>query len=104
MKIGPLNIDSPRLDPAARSPAGQAGSSAAAPAVKPGAIDRIELSEGASRLLKSGTDSFDAEKVAAIRKAIEDKQFKIKHEVIAEKMITEAASFLQTIATKQPGE
>ena len=67
----------------------------AAPAAAPDPSAKVELSSTAATLLSGGsTAEFDAEKVARISGAIADGSFKVNAEVIADKLIANAAELL----------
>jgi negative regulator of flagellin synthesis FlgM len=73
------------------------GSASAIPSTAD-ASAKIELSATASTLLSSGvSDEFDAEKVSRISKAIEGGTFKINHEKIADKLISNAQELLTKV-------
>ncbi len=97
MKIGP-STEAIKLDtvPAAEV---RPGNSSAAPVSPVDQTDKIELSE-AGRLKESVEAQPDvrAERVMEIRRAIEEGEFRVNPNEIADKMITEAASLLETIS------
>ena len=67
----------------------------AAPAAAPDASAKVELSSTAATLLSGGGSAeFDAAKVARISAAIADGSFKVNAEVIADKLIANAAELL----------
>jgi flagellar biosynthesis anti-sigma factor FlgM len=104
MKIGATN-EAAKVDNVARVAA--SGANALDAVVGPSAQvnqirDQVQLSGTASALLAGKDMPFDAEKVAAIKKAIEDRQFEIKHEKIAQKMISESAQLLQSLVSGAP--
>lgn len=99
MKIGPstdvVKIESNPLVPGQ----GQAGVSGNAPVSPVEQADRIELSAAANAADGLTVDApVSEEKVAGIRRAIEAGEFRINPAEIADKMISEAASLLETIA------
>ncbi len=96
MKIGQTK-DATSLDAASvrigtRS-TGQAGAGEAAGSVE---ADSVKLSN-ASRELGSGELNVRADKVAAIRQAIDEGKYQMDIEAIADNMIAEAARLIQTI-------
>ena len=97
MKIGATpditKADSPRPQE------GRAGSSSTAPVSPIEAVDKIELSAAArSAEAASNTPEVRADKVLEIRQAIESGEFRVNPSEIADRMISEAASLLETIA------
>lgn len=110
MKIRP-NGEQPTPLPAAKlaakpgSTIGKSGPSVSTEPVKPqpsaaipakaDASAKIELSSTAATLLSaSGTPEFDAAKVAAISKAIDEGSYKVNPEAIADKLLANAQELL----------
>ena len=80
-----------------QAPAAEQGKAAAAPASAstPDASAKVELSSTAATLLSGGSSpEFDADKVARISAAIADGSFKVNADVIADKLIANAAELL----------
>ncbi len=75
------------------------GPSSAAPVAPADAIDKLELSE-ATRLKETvdGEADVRTERVKEIRRAIEEGEFRVNPQEIADKMISEAATLLETIS------
>lgn len=78
---------------------GRAGTSSSAPVSPVEAVDKIELS-AAARAAESISNAPEvrADKVIEIRQAIEAGEFRVNPSDIADRMISEAASLLETIA------
>ena len=76
--------------------AGSSTATVAAPTGTPDASATVELSSTAAALL-AGSTPFDAEKVARISQAIAEGSFKIKPEVIADKLIGNARELLSKV-------
>ena len=102
MKIG-NHADKPAA-PATAKTATPAPASSQAPAAGASAIPvtadpsaKIELSSTASSLLSAQDGTFDADKVARISKSIEDGSFKVNHEAIADKLISNAQELLTKV-------
>lgn len=100
MKIGQTN-DPQRLG---TLPAVQEGRAPAsnAPVEPVEAADRVELSP-ASRTLASGAaaagpDLIRQEKVEELRRAIQEGRFEVSAQAVADRMISEAAELIETIA------
>lgn len=95
----PLPAAKPASKPGANSPnvttePVRSQPSAAIPA-KADASAKIELSSTAATLLSGGdTAEFDAAKVAAISKAIDEGSFKVNPEAIADKLLANAQELL----------
>ena len=102
MKIG-HSTEQQAATPAATTPASANGSAAAASVqaaipVKADDSAKIELSSTASTLLSGGSSAeFDAQKVAAMSKAIEDGTFKVNPEAIADKLIANAQEIVAKV-------
>jgi flagellar biosynthesis anti-sigma factor FlgM len=97
MKIGPTN-EAPRVEVATATSAARSAQAQAVEAVNATkAVDQIQLSGAAESIAARNEVPFDAQKVAAIRKAIAEHEYKVQHEAIAKKMIAEAASLLESI-------
>jgi flagellar biosynthesis anti-sigma factor FlgM len=97
MKLGPIN-DASRIEVATATNSARTAPAQAVEAVnaaKP--TDKVQLSGAAESIAARNQVPFDAEKVAAIRKAIADHEYKVQHEAIAKKIISEAASLLESI-------
>jgi negative regulator of flagellin synthesis FlgM len=62
--------------------------------------DSLKLSDASRALVGAGrtAEGFRAEKVAALKKAVEDGSYKVQAKVVAERMINEAAGLLETMA------
>lgn len=99
MKIGP-STDVVKIESNPPVPgAGQSGVSGNAPVSPVEQADRIHLSAAANAADGIAADSpVSEEKVAEIRRAIEAGEFRVNPTEIADKMISEAASLLETIA------
>lgn len=99
MKVGQTN-ESLQADLAARvgtrtpSGTGVAGESAAV-----GPTDQVAISQATRKLqVGSASEPFDAEKVNAVRAAIERGEFHVDAQKVADKMINEAAALLERIS------
>jgi len=97
MKIGAtpeiVKTDQPRPQE------GRAGASSTAPVSPVEAVDKIELSAAARAAEEqANTPEVRADKVLEIRRAIESGEFRVNPTEIADRMISEAASLLETIA------
>ena len=99
MKVGQTN--EPLIpDPGSRigaRPANGAGSGADAGAIVP--ADKVELSKTSRDLSSTGTQSFSPDRVAEVKSAIQDGSFHVNAQVVAERMISEAAELVETIAS-----
>ncbi|MFT4099903.1 MAG: flagellar biosynthesis anti-sigma factor FlgM [Burkholderiaceae bacterium] len=95
MKIGPTK-DAASLDAALRVGARSTGQPDAGEAAGSLEADNVRLSN-ASRELGSLELSVRADKVAALRKAIDEGKYQMDIEAIADNMIAEAARLIQTI-------
>lgn len=97
MKIG-TSLDVSKTD-ALLPKEGRAGTSSSAPVSPVEAVDKIELS-AAARAAESSSNAPEvrADKVIEIRQAIEAGEFRVNPSDIADRMISEAASLLETIA------
>jgi negative regulator of flagellin synthesis FlgM len=63
-------------------------------------IDSVKLSDVGRAIVGAGQtlEEFRAEKVAALKKAVEDGSYKVQAKVVADRMINEAAGLLETMA------
>lgn len=99
MKIGPMT-EAVNLEKAVPSDA-QPGASSSKPVPPVEEIDRVELSP-AARLNETESEATGVdvrpEKVTEIRRAIEAGEFRVNPNDIADRMISEAASLLESIA------
>lgn len=99
MKVGQTN--EPLIpDPASRigaRPPPASGSGAEAGAVAP--ADKVELSQTSLNLSSAGAQSYSPERVAEVKAAIQDGSFHVNAQVVAERMISEAAELVETIAS-----
>jgi len=103
MKIG-NPADKPIVTPAS-TPSSSAAPSNAAPAAaatqQPAeASAKVALSSTATALLSSGDADFNAAKVDSVSQSIERGDFKVNAEVIADKLISNAAELLSGGAAK----
>jgi negative regulator of flagellin synthesis FlgM len=79
-----------------------AHSSAAVEAVNAAAAsEKIQLSEASQALNRLSIEPFDAAKVAQIRKAISEGRFNVNAEIVADRMIGDAAELMTTIFSGQ---
>ncbi|NLD67824.1 MAG: flagellar biosynthesis anti-sigma factor FlgM [Limnobacter sp.] len=78
----------------------QAGSAGGAPIEKASAPASVQLSETSRRLAAetAASDPIRSAKVAEIRKAISEGRFHVNADVVADKMIAEAAELLETLS------
>ncbi|MGH1360158.1 MAG: flagellar biosynthesis anti-sigma factor FlgM [Burkholderiaceae bacterium] len=99
MKIGP-STDVVKIESSPTVPGpGQAGVSGNAPVSPVEQADRVELSAAANAADGLAAETpVSEQKVAEIRRAIESGEFRVNPAEIADKMISEAASLLETIA------
>lgn len=101
MKVGQL-YEASQLDATARAgtrpsretPGGGASGAVGRPAAD---ADRVELSE-AVKVPGQGDDAIDPERVAALKKAIDEGKYHINVEKIAATMISQAAELVETLA------
>lgn len=104
MKIG-NNIESLQSDLRARAVNGsRTPATPASPTI--GAVDgvdKVELSEMSQRLTAEAAGGVDAdirpEKVEEVRKAMQEGRFQVNPQVVAEKMISQAAELIESITT-----
>ncbi|MEZ5727618.1 MAG: flagellar biosynthesis anti-sigma factor FlgM [Burkholderiaceae bacterium] len=101
MKIN-NSIDSIKTDPLTATPARQGSVVDKPPAGGPDANERVDISSASRALVDGDSKDFRADKVAEVRQAIEEGRFAIHVQKVADKMISEAAELLETIA-KRPG-
>ena len=103
MKIG-NPADKPIVTPASTPSSNAAPSTAAAAAAatqQPAeASAQVALSSTATALLSSGDADFNAAKVESVSQSIERGEFKVNAEVIADKLISNAAELLSGGASK----
>lgn len=101
MKIGQTS-DSQRTNPLQATLDGRASAPASAAPVGPvEASDRVELSVASRALVAPGDDTSGAireRKVEEIRRAIQEGRFHVSAQAVADRMISEAAELIETIA------
>lgn len=100
MKVGQTQ-DISQIDPTSRSgvrTTNDSGASSAAPAAagSSGQIDSVSISSASMAL--GGSAAVNTDKVAAIRQAVSNGTYQIDPAAIADRMIAEAASLLQTLS------
>ncbi len=94
MKIGPLDNNKP-VAPAAASERKSPSTPAASAAASTEASAKVQLSAAAAVLAKLSADpAFDTAKVDRIAQAIRDGKFEVNADVIADKLIENAAELL----------
>lgn len=108
MKIG-KNIDGSQIDAvnraanASRTPAAPSAASASVPSVAP--ADRVELSATSQSLAaaEAAAATVRADKVAAVREAIDNGKFHVNPHAVADRMITAASELLETMIVGEGG-
>jgi negative regulator of flagellin synthesis FlgM len=98
MKVGQTN-DSLQADLISRTGARAPGGSTPAGGVagSPDQTDKVELSQTSRQLTAAGTD-LSSSKIAQVRQAIDKGEFRVDPQVVADRMINEAAELIERIA------
>lgn len=101
MKVGQTNESLPvdRVSLTGARPSGGSGPTPAATSVQ--ATDKVELSK-TSQQLSSSAEVVDVSKVERIKAAIAEGKFPVNAQKVADSMIHEAASLLESIVLGKP--
>ncbi|MCL4184886.1 MAG: flagellar biosynthesis anti-sigma factor FlgM [Burkholderiaceae bacterium] len=104
MKIGKPSEIQQTTDVVLRSgqtPGGSRLPGRAGDAGRPAAADEVRLTRATRTLIGETSDSAEmvgAEKIEEVRKAIEEGRFPVNADVVAQRMISEAAQLLETLS------
>lgn len=82
---------------AARVEPGIAGDSRVEPVQQPGSV---KLAEASRVLAIASADDIRAEKVAAVKKAVEDGTYRVRAEVVADRLISDSIEMLGAMKTR----